>query len=230
MLYISTIESAPHRSFSLFPPPTSNRLTSASSPASNFVSHCFPLDTVLWPTCAHFAKPALLYKSSSHIYQMASANAYAAAVRSSADFAATGPSGAQQLDVASRNTPKGASQSSGPHDAAQTSSGLAPSAIAKLEFVEQELIPPTSRLSRVPQATVPTPHSTAPHFDSVAISAFQNNNNTYTSQDVHLFVNSSTSHPPSSAPRIFGQSSKPLETPVSSSSQPSSQPPSQPPP
>ncbi|KJA20137.1 hypothetical protein HYPSUDRAFT_829602 [Hypholoma sublateritium FD-334 SS-4] len=80
----------------------------------------------------------------------------------------------------------------------------------------------TTSLTRVPPATVPSSHTSAAHFDSVAISAFQNNNNTYTSQDVHLFVNSSTSHPPSSAPRNFGQSSTPLETPVSSSSQPPS--------
>lgn len=95
-----------------------------------------------------------------------------------------------------------------------------PVAIAKQEFIEQELIPPTSRLSRLPPKVPLSPKSSHRNLDKVAIPAFQNTNDTYSSQDVHLPVNSSASSTPSTATRTFGQPSTPLETSVSSFSQP----------
>jgi len=90
-------------------------------------------------------------------------------------------------------------------------------------FVEQELIPPTSRLSRLP-ATVPSSSQpTSGSTSEAAISAFQYNiTNTASGQDVH-FVNSSASSSSSLATRPFGQPSTPLETSVSSFPQPITQ-------
>jgi hypothetical protein len=90
----------------------------------------------------------------------------------------------------------------------------------KHEFIDQELIPKTSRLTRLPSKVPLSPKTTPSNPDKVAIPAFQNTNDTYSSQDVHLPVNSSASSTSSTATRSFGQPSTPLETSVSSFSQP----------
>ncbi|KIM41113.1 hypothetical protein M413DRAFT_445835 [Hebeloma cylindrosporum] len=92
--------------------------------------------------------------------------------------------------------------------------------IANQDFVDQELIPSTSRLSRLPTKVPSSPHRSQRNFDKVAIPAFQNNNNKYKSQDVHLPVINSASSTSSTATRSLGQPSTSLETTVSSSSQP----------
>ncbi|KAF8869736.1 hypothetical protein CPB84DRAFT_962431 [Gymnopilus junonius] len=94
-----------------------------------------------------------------------------------------------------------------------------------VDFVDKELIPPTSRLSRLPLTSkVPSsplfPSNTTP----VAISvSHQSNTNNYSGQDVHSIVNNVTSSSSSSATRTFGQPSSQLETSVSSFSQPLNQ-------
>ena len=92
--------------------------------------------------------------------------------------------------------------------------------VAKHEFVEQELIPTTSRLSRLPPKVPLSPQLSPSNSDKVAIPAYENHNNTYSSQDVHLPVISSASPSSSTATRPFGHPSTPLETSVSSLSQP----------
>lgn len=78
---------------------------------------------------------------------------------------------------------------------------------------DQELIPPTSRLARLP-LTQSSPSSTT----GVAISASQTNfTHTQSGHDVHEFVNTSASLNPSTVPRNFGHLSNPPETSVSSS-------------
>ena len=91
--------------------------------------------------------------------------------------------------------------------------------VAKHQFINQELIPTTSRLTRLPPKVPLSPQSSPRNLDKVAIPAFQNTNDTHSSQDVHL-LNSSASSTPSTATRSFGQPSTPLETSVSSFSQP----------
>ena len=82
-------------------------------------------------------------------------------------------------------------------------------------ILDQELIPSTSRLSRVP-FTKPIHSNTT----SVAISASQTNStHTQSGHDVHDFVNSAASLTPSSVSRTFGHLPNLPETPVSSSSQ-----------
>ncbi|KAF8157834.1 hypothetical protein B0H34DRAFT_431289 [Crassisporium funariophilum] len=86
--------------------------------------------------------------------------------------------------------------------------------------IEQELISPASRLSRLSTA-VPSTSTSARHHTNVAISASQNkHNNIYTGQDVHNFVNTSASLTSSTATRTSGHLPSPLETHVSSFSQP----------
>lgn len=92
--------------------------------------------------------------------------------------------------------------------------------VPKHEFIDQELIPKTSRLTRLPSKVPLSPKTTPSNPDKVAIPAFQNTNDKYSSQDVHLPVNSSASSTSSTATRSFGQPSTPLETSVSSFSQP----------
>ena len=92
--------------------------------------------------------------------------------------------------------------------------------VPKHEFIDQELIPKTSRLTRLPSKVPLSPKTTPSNPDKVAIPAFQNTNDKYSSQDVHLLVNSSASSTSSTATRSFGQPSTPLETSVSSFSQP----------
>ena len=87
--------------------------------------------------------------------------------------------------------------------------------VAKREFVEQELIPTTSRLSRLPPKVPLSPQSSPINSDKVAIPAYENYNKTYSSQDVHLPVINSASSSSSTATRPFGQPSTPLETSVS---------------
>ena len=82
-------------------------------------------------------------------------------------------------------------------------------------FHDQELIPPTSRLSRLPSNQINLVNST-----SVAISAsYTNSTQPQSSHDVHEFVNTSASLTSSPASRTFGHFSNPPETTVSSSSQ-----------
>ncbi|KAF8177843.1 hypothetical protein BJ912DRAFT_985124 [Pholiota molesta] len=157
---------------------------------------------------------------------MASANAHANAVSlpsGSNNAPAAGSNEAHQMEADVRDSPMRAAQASVhfASDASSPPTGRPSSATAQHEIVEQELIPSTSRLSRLPN-TVPSSPNTHPSLaDPVAISAFQNNNNIYGSQDVHHFVNSSA-FTPSTDPRTFGQPSN-LETHVSSASQPLTQ-------
>ena len=80
---------------------------------------------------------------------------------------------------------------------------------------DQELIPPTSRLSRLPSQQFNPVNTT-----SVAISAsYTNSTQQQSSHDVHDFVNTSASLTSSTVSRTFGHLSNLPETPVSSSSQ-----------
>jgi hypothetical protein len=80
---------------------------------------------------------------------------------------------------------------------------------------DQELIPPTSRLSRLPSNQLNLVNTTR-----VAISAsYTNSTQPQSSHDVHHFVNTSASLTSSPATRTFGHFSNPPETTVSSSSQ-----------
>ena len=84
-------------------------------------------------------------------------------------------------------------------------------------ILDQELIPQTSRLSRLPFTQPPITATTT----SVAISALQTNStHNHSGQDVHDFVNSSASLTSSTVPRSFGHLPNPPETDVSISSQP----------
>ncbi|KAF5317732.1 hypothetical protein D9619_012625 [Psilocybe cf. subviscida] len=87
-----------------------------------------------------------------------------------------------------------------------------------VRFLEQELIPPTSRLSRLPTA-VPSPSTLTSTPPTVAIQSQSNNLPNYLGQDVHDFVNNSASRTQSTVTRPFGQPQH-LETSVSSSTQP----------
>ncbi|KAF8811011.1 hypothetical protein BYT27DRAFT_7185124 [Phlegmacium glaucopus] len=81
---------------------------------------------------------------------------------------------------------------------------------------DQELIPPTSRLSRLPLTQQPSPSSKT----SAAIPALQTNFiHTQSGHDVHDFVNSSASLNSSPVPRNFGHLPIPPETSVSNSPQ-----------
>lgn len=140
------------------------------------------------------------------------ANAHAVTQSSAVSAAATGPNIDQMMEVDAKQALTSRANQS------RASLGPSRTAVAKHEFVEQELIPPTSRLTRLPIAVPFSPNTLPSRPDPVAISAYQNNSTTYSSQDVHHLVNSSTSFPTSTAPRFFGQA--PLETTVSSSSQP----------
>ena len=91
-------------------------------------------------------------------------------------------------------------------------------------FVEQELIPKTSRLSRLPAKVPSSTQPSTGHSTGVAISAFPyHTTNTSTGQDVHFFVNNSASSISSTATPSIGQPSTPLEASVSSFSQPITQ-------
>ena len=80
---------------------------------------------------------------------------------------------------------------------------------------EQELIPPNSRLSRLPSKQLNSVNTT-----SAAISASYNNSiQQQSSHDVHSFVNTSASLSTSPVSRTFGRLSNLPETTVSSSSQ-----------
>jgi len=90
-------------------------------------------------------------------------------------------------------------------------------------FIEQELIPESSRLSRLP-TEVPSSNSFQSNPTGIAIPAHQNTtHNTHSGHDVHFSVNNPASLPSSSASRNFGQPSTPSETSVSSFSQPLTQ-------
>lgn len=81
--------------------------------------------------------------------------------------------------------------------------------------LDQELIPPTSRLSRLP-----CPQTTFSSTTGVAIPASQTNStHTNTGHDVHDFVNNSAFLTSSSAPRNFGLLPNSPETTVSSPTQ-----------
>ena len=80
---------------------------------------------------------------------------------------------------------------------------------------DQELIPPTSRLSRLPSNQLNLVNTTG-----VAISAsYTNSTQTHSSHDVHEIVNSSASLSSSPVSRTYGRLSNLPETTVSSSSQ-----------
>ena len=80
---------------------------------------------------------------------------------------------------------------------------------------DRELIPPTSRLSRLPSKQLNIVNTTG-----VAISAsYTNSNQPHSSHDVHDFVNASASLTSSPVSRTYGHLSNPPETSVSSSSQ-----------
>lgn len=76
---------------------------------------------------------------------------------------------------------------------------------------DQELIPPTSRLSRLP-----TKQPSLLNTTRAAISASHTNYQSPTGHDVHDFVNTSSSLPSSTVPRTFGLPSSLPETSVSS--------------
>ncbi|KDR83189.1 hypothetical protein GALMADRAFT_239027 [Galerina marginata CBS 339.88] len=154
---------------------------------------------------------------------MASASATAMSVSKStgSEAPATGFHEAHQIEVDPRNSSMRVAQTSSPSAIVSSSSGRAPQ--AGHDFVDRELISSTSRLSRLPTKVPSSLQPSTSSTPAVAISAYLNNNNTYTGQDVHVSVNTATSSTSSPAIRTFGQHSSPLETPVSSFSQPITQ-------
>jgi hypothetical protein len=85
---------------------------------------------------------------------------------------------------------------------------------ANTNIHDRELIPPTSRLSRLPSKQINLVNTTR-----VAISSYNNSTQQQSSHDVHDFVNASASLTTSPVSRNYGHLSNPPETSVSSSSQ-----------
>ncbi|PPQ70100.1 hypothetical protein CVT25_005606 [Psilocybe cyanescens] len=153
--------------------------------------------------------------------QMASATAMFARESTGSTSPAAVLNEAYQMEVDSRESPTREAQlPSYPSVVNDSSLSNERAPVANADFMDKELIPPTSRLSRLPHKVPSSPQTTPDHTDPVAISAYQNNTTSYTSQDVHHFVNSSASLTPSTATRTSGQQSTPPETSVSSFSQP----------
>ncbi|KAH9480824.1 hypothetical protein JR316_0007425 [Psilocybe cubensis] len=133
---------------------------------------------------------------------------------------ATALNKAYQMEVDPRESPAREAQLSLPAQGAhELSSSSGRTSGPSNDHLDKELIPSTSRLSRLP-SEVPSPNTLTSNPHPVAIPVHQNNLTTYTSQDVHLFVNNSASSTSSTVTRTSGQQSTPPETSVSSFSQP----------
>ena len=171
-----------------------------------FILCLIALAYVALPFCVHISDIIACFIRTKlfHMAQMASSCASAAESSVSMIASTTGSYEPDQMQVQSPSSPS-RSDTFSPYTFLHDNTNIH----------NQELIPQTSRLSRLPSNQLTLVNTT-----SVAISAsYTNSTQQQTSHDVHDFVNSTASLTSSPATRTYGQFSNLPETSVSSSSQ-----------
>ena len=170
-----------------------------------FILCLIALAYVALPFCVHISDIIACFIRTKlfHMAQMASSCASAAESSVSMIASTTGSYEPNQMQVQSPSSPS-RSDTFSPYTFLHDNTNIH----------DQELIPQTSRLSRLPSNQLTLVNTT-----SVAISAsYTNSTQQQTSHDVHDFVNSTASLTSSPATRTYGPFNLP-ETSVSSSSQ-----------